>query len=70
MRIMSLSESDYNLIKRCIDYYYESQMAWIDEEEHITNKDFVETMHVQHEKVRRLKNYVDSVSFTEDSPFM
>ena len=65
MRTIKLTEEYYKLIKRSINYMYESQCAWIDEEEHITNKEFVENMHKQHKDLKILKEFVESIEKEE-----
>ena len=61
MRKIELTEEQYKLLVSCIKYMYDSQSCWIDEEEHITNKKFVESMHKQHEDLKFLKEYVENL---------
>jgi hypothetical protein len=61
MRKIELTEDQYKLLVSCIKYMYDNQVCWLDEEEHITNKEFVESMHKQHEDLKFLKEYVENL---------
>lgn len=61
MRKIELTEEQYKLLVSCIKYMYDNQTCWLEEEEHIHNKKFVEDMHKQHDDLKFLKEYVENL---------